>query len=118
MHYPDKWGIIHRRYTLILSFPHSVELPDTPGRASTPFSCAVVCASGEIVWRAFGAYRSRWLFAQTPMNGKDPSCVTVADQLRPTAEHRVVRKERLVLHVSQHLLDLPRYEYWLEVLNC
>jgi hypothetical protein len=77
MHYPDKRGITHRRYTLILSFPHSLELPDTPGGASTPFSCAVVCASGEIVWRAFGAYRSRWLFAQTPMNGKDPSCVTI-----------------------------------------
>jgi hypothetical protein len=26
-------------------------------------------------------YGSRWLFAQTPMNGKDPSCVTVADRL-------------------------------------
>jgi hypothetical protein len=81
MHCPGKWSITHRMCTLILSFPDSLQVPDTPGGASTPFSCAIVCASGAIVWRAFGAYGSRWLFAQTPMNGKDPSCVTVADRL-------------------------------------
>jgi len=85
MHYPDKWGITHRMCTLILSFPVSLELPDTPGGAPTPFSCATVLSVHQVrscgVLLVLTEYGSRWLFAQTPMNGKDPSCVTVADRL-------------------------------------